>query len=282
MAILSMLSNSAQMVRSGDRDRFLCAMFAPAQHREALFSLYAFNLEIARIRESVSEPLIGQMRLQWWRDALSSMIQGKTPHHPVAEALAETRSTYHLTSSYFDSLLESREADMTDDQPQDMASLMAYAEGTSAPLIRLSLEVLNVTDEVSHEAAQSIGRAWALTGLMRSLPVHAATNRFFVPKDICQRAGIDVMDFVKQPSSNALREFVSAVSQQARDSIASARSCRKAIPCKAIPALLPATLTEIYLSKLKHANNDPFMARVDQLTPWGLMKLTINGFRGSS
>jgi phytoene synthase len=276
----SMLSNCAQTVRSGDRDRFLCAMFAPAQHREALFSLYAFNLEIARIRDSVTEPLIGQMRLQWWRDALFSMAQGTAPHHPVAEALSETLLNYDLTTSHLECLLESREADMTDEQPRDMASLMAYAEGTSAPLIHLSLEILGVLDTASHGVAKDVGVAWALTGLMRSLPMYAAVNKFFVPQDICHRAGIEVFEFVQQPVSDALREFILIVSNQARALITSARSHRNVIPRKAIPALLPATLAENYLSILKGANYDPYKARVNQLTPWGMLKLSINGFRG--
>ena len=281
MAKPSSLSVCADMVRAEDRDRYLCAMFAPPRHREALFSLYAFNLEIARIRETVSEPLIGQMRLQWWRDAVASMEQGKTPHHPVAEALAETLSNYSLTTAHFERLLQSREADMIDGQPSDMAALVKYAEGTSVPLVRLSLEVLGVTDDKSHNVAKDIGIAWALTGLMRSLPVHAASNRYFVPQDICTRANVTVEEFVREPPSDAFCKFISDVSGLAKNSIESARSQRRAIPRTAIPALLPATLAENYLLILKRASNDPFKVRTYRLAPWGMVKLIVNGFTES-
>ncbi len=293
MSKQSSLSFCAQMVRSEDRDRFLCAMFAPARHREALFTLYAFNLEIARIRESVTEGLIGRMRLQWWRDAIASIGHGQAPHHPVAEALANTISNYSLSSSYFERLINSREADMTDDLPVDMAALTDYAEGTSVPLVYLSLEILGVRDPASptasdtispgaaYAAAKDIGIAWALSGLVRALPFHASANRFFVPQDVCRHAGIEAHDFMKRPASNALCEFVGAVSEQARQSLSAAKTYRNDVPRAAIPALLPATLAESYLAALKRAHHDPFTARVGQINPWCMIKLMRNGFRGS-
>jgi len=285
MAKQTALSICAELVRSEDRDRFLCAMFAPPRHREALFALYAFNLEVARIRESVSENLIGLMRLQWWRDAMVSINQGKTPLHPVAEALAEIVSSYSLKLSHFEQLIDSREADMTDEQPVDMAALLAYAASTSAPLAQLSLDILGVDDKASQTAAQTaakdVGVAWALTGVLRALPFHAATNRYLVPQDVCRRAGLDAQAFVKPPASKMLREFVSAVSEQATQSLFKAGAYRQDVSRSAIPALLLATIAKNYLATLKRAQYDPFTARVARLNPGGMMKLMVNGFRGS-
>ncbi|MEL0106104.1 MAG: phytoene/squalene synthase family protein [Rhodospirillaceae bacterium] len=277
----SLRSYCAEAVRNEDRDRFLCAMFAPPRHREALFALYAFNLEIARIRETVTEPLIGQMRLQWWRDTVTSIQDGQVPHHPVAEALAETFKKYNLTLRHFDRLLNAREFDLTDDLPTNMVAFIEYAEATSVPLIQLSLEVLGVTEESAHKTANDAGTAWALTGLLRSLPALAAAGRFFVPQDVCQRLGKQAHELVALPASAELKIFVADVSEVVHERIRLARKSQPYIARQAVPALLPITMADDYLRLLKRADYDPFAARLGRLSPAGMFRLIINGFRGS-
>ena len=80
----------AALVREADRDRYLATLFAPAEHRDALFALYAFNVEIARVRDLAREPMPGEIRLQWWREVLSGERDGEAAAHPVAAALRET------------------------------------------------------------------------------------------------------------------------------------------------------------------------------------------------
>ncbi len=82
------LSYCAAEVRRFDPDRYLCALFAPPGRREDVFALYAFNVEIARTRESVSEPMLGMVRLQWWRDAIAAIYGGTPPRHEVLGASA--------------------------------------------------------------------------------------------------------------------------------------------------------------------------------------------------
>src|SRR5271163_3052970 len=85
------LSPAAAITRRHDRDRFQTALFAPAARREALFALYAFNYEIARVREAVTQPMLGQIRLQWWRENIAAAFEGGgRRHHPVVEPLAAT------------------------------------------------------------------------------------------------------------------------------------------------------------------------------------------------
>ncbi len=88
----------AALVREADRDRYLATLFAPAEHRDALYALYAFNVEIARVRELAREPMPGEIRLQWWREALSGEREGEAAAHPVAAALRETLARYGLAT----------------------------------------------------------------------------------------------------------------------------------------------------------------------------------------
>src|ERR1700716_562271 len=112
------LSPVAALVRRHDRDRFQTVLFAPAARREALFALYAFNYEIARVRESVTQPILGQIRLQWWRDNIAAAFEGgPVRQHVVAAPLTGAIRELALTRADFDRLIEARETDLDDQQP---------------------------------------------------------------------------------------------------------------------------------------------------------------------
>jgi phytoene synthase len=87
----------AALVREADPDRYLATLFAPADHRDALMSLYAFNVEIARVRDVAREPMPGEIRLQWWREVLSGERAGEAAAHPVASALQDTLAGRRLS-----------------------------------------------------------------------------------------------------------------------------------------------------------------------------------------
>src|SRR5450830_1516746 len=105
----------AALVREADRDRYLATLFAPAEHRDALYALYAFNVEIARVRELAREPLPGEIRLQWWREVLSGERDGESAAHPVAAALHETLARHNLARERLIDLIEARSFDLYDD-----------------------------------------------------------------------------------------------------------------------------------------------------------------------
>src|SRR3990170_2028933 len=105
----------AALVREADRDRFLATLFAPTEHRDALFALYAFNAEIARVRELAREPMPGEIRLQWWRDTLLGATAGDAAAHPVAAALREAVVRYRLPPAMLGDLIDARGFDLYDD-----------------------------------------------------------------------------------------------------------------------------------------------------------------------
>ena len=107
------LSPVAALVRRHDRDRFQTVLFAPAARREALFALYAFNYEIARVRERVTEPTLGRIRLEWWREAIAAAYEdGPVRHHVVVEALTDAIREHAPTREHFDRLIDARETDL--------------------------------------------------------------------------------------------------------------------------------------------------------------------------
>jgi phytoene synthase len=256
------LSYCAEQARRYDNDRFLCALFAPAGRRDALFALLAFNVEVAGVREVVSEPVLGQVRLQWWREAVDAAFAGTPPRHQVAAPLADAVAAYGLSRDRLMALIDAREADLEDGPPDSMADLVGYAEATSATLTRLVLEVLGAAeDDEAAAAGRDVGVAWALTGLLRAVPHHAAQRRSYLPRAVAREAGLDMRDVLELRQPPELARAVEAVAERAGQHLAAARHRRHAVSRAAIPALLPATLADGYLKRLRRVGYNPFALR---------------------
>jgi phytoene synthase len=273
------LSPSAALVRRHDRDRFQTALFAPAAQREALFALYAFNFEIARVRESVREPMLGQIRLQWWREAIAAAYDGAAPrHHEVVEAVTATIRAHGLSRSPFDRMIDTRERDLDDSPPATLVALENYAEGTSAALVGLALKVLDAATPAALAAGRHVGIAYALAGLVRAMPVHAQTGRSFIADDIAAEAGLDPRDYAALRSTPALRRAVEMLVGAASRHLAAARALRHDVPSAALPALLPARIADTALRRLERARFDPFAGaavRLDPLQSWRLLSAAL-------
>jgi phytoene synthase len=174
-----------EQVRRFDRDRYLAALFARSGPRADLLALYAFNLELAKIREVVREPMMGLIRLQWWRDCIAEIHGGKVRRHQVAQPLAAAVARHGLPRESFDRLIDAREADMDVAAPGDLPALVAYAGSTGGALLELAARIvmndrLAAAPELS--AARDLGTAWALIGLVRAILFHARAKRVYVPQ----------------------------------------------------------------------------------------------------
>lgn len=256
-------SYCAAQVRTYDRDRFLTALFAPEAGRDALMALYAFNLEIAKTRETVSEPILGQMRLQWWRETVDGIYGGNPRQHEVAAALNAAVGTHGLTRDYLDRMIDARDFDLTDEAPADVAGLETYAEGTSSALMMLALEALGGANAESLEAARHGGIAWAVAGLLRAVPFHAAQRRIYLPRACLTQAGLSEADvFSSHPAPN-LSIAVRSLVAMARTHLADARQFRRAVPATARAALLPLVLADAYLNRIERAGYNVFASSIE-------------------
>ncbi len=260
MSSAAPLSPLADQVRRMDRDRFVTALFAPVERREALFGLYAFNLEVAQIRELVHEPLLGRIRLQWWRDTLQEARSGQGTAHPVAQALAKARTAFSLPDEAFDRLLSARERDMETDPPEDLAALEAYVEATAGTIAVLALAILGVHEPEAVAAARSVGLAWGLTGLLRAVPFHAAAGRLYLPTALLAEHGLSPQDVLAGRPTTDLAEVAKAMAAMARRHLESARRHRP-LSRAALPGLLSAPLAEGYLGSLAKSGFNLFDPR---------------------
>ena len=268
------LSPVAVLVRRHDRDRFQTALFAPAVRREALFALYAFNYEIARVRESVTEPTLGRIRLEWWRENVAAAYQaGAVRRHPVAEALTATIREHALTRKHVDRLIDARESSLEDEPPVDLAALEACAAGSSASLVSLALEVLSARDPAANEAGYHVGIAYAFVGMIRAMPFQAPAGLGAIPMEIAERHGVGGRDYRELRHTVGLRRATAEIAAAAAQHLDQARAHRARVPRPALPALLPARVAQRWLIRLKRAHYDPFdpsLGFPDPLQSWRL------------
>ncbi len=250
------LSACAEAVHKHDNDRFLTALFAPADCREDLFALYAFNHEVAKTREVVTEPTLGQIRLQWWRESIDGAYAGSPRRHEVVEPLSQAIARHGLDRTQFDLLIDGREADLDDEAPADLDCLVNYAQVTGAPLTRLACQVLGVRDPAAMEAARLVGTAWALTGILRATPFLARGRRSRLPLSLLIEHGVTEPALFEGKPEPGLSKVAAAVADLARGQLREARALRRQVPRAALPALLPAVLADHYLDRMQRAGYD--------------------------
>jgi phytoene synthase len=229
-------------------------LFAQPERREDLFTLYAFNTEIARIRETVSEPMLGQIRLQWWRDTMDRVCAGDPAHHPLADQLSELILRQSLPRPLFDRLIEARELDMQDQPPESLAQLKLYVEDSSAGLSALAALVLGGEDAATEQAARHVGQAWGLVGLLRAHAFIVKTRRLYLP---VKEKGLDIEEVLAGEAPAGLIELAEQIAATAAGHIATARKLRREVSRAALPALLPAKLADGYLAGLRKARFNP-------------------------
>ncbi|MGE5145604.1 MAG: phytoene/squalene synthase family protein [Candidatus Eiseniibacteriota bacterium] len=280
MARHTPLSAPAELIRRYDHDRFLTVLFAPAEQREALFALYAFNLEVAKTREVVSEPLLGQIRLQWWREAIGEIYAGGGRRHQVIEPLARVIRAYDLPRAPFDRLIEARERDLEGTAPATLAALEDYAEATGGGLVELALHALSAAEPAALDAGRSVGTAWALTGLVRAVPFHARDRRQYLPAEVMAETRASEQDLMALRPTAPLAAAVQQLAEAARRHLAAARALRSDVPRAAVPALLPATLADLFLDRLARIGHDVLARPVEIGTPRRQLSLFLAAARG--
>ncbi len=256
------------LLRRDDPDRWLACLFLPAELRPHVQALYAFSLEIARVRRMVSEPMLGEIRFQWWREVLAGERASEAEAHPVAAALTDTVTRCDLPTAPLLALIDARLFDLYDEPMPSMDMLEAYAEATSARLFQSAVMVLdrNADAELA-EAAAHAGIAYAVTGLLRALPWHAVTGQVYVPKDLLDRHGAVIEAVQAGIASPALRGALTELRALARRHLDKFAALPAAHASGASAAFLPASLCQAYLRQMDKHSYEPFETVV-RLPQW--------------
>jgi phytoene synthase len=252
----------AHLVRQADRDRFVASLFAPAEKREALYALYAFNAEIARVREAAHAALPGEIRLQWWSDVITGERGGEARANPVGAALLTVMERYRLPPLRLIGMVEARRFDLYDEPMRDLSQLETYARQTSSALFALAVQILA---EVEADAiCMAAGVAYAITDLLRALPLHVARRQFYLPTTVLAEYGVDHHDLSAGQCSPGLEAALVELRAFARRKLHSVRVQMAQFPPPAIPALLPLATVGPLLDRLEKSP----AFRPAEISPW--------------
>jgi phytoene synthase len=247
------------LVRAADKDHYLASLFAPAAARPHLHALYAFASEIARVREAAREPLPGEIRLQWWRDALAGEARGEGTANPVAAALIDTIAQCGLAKERLIALIDAHGFDLYDDAMPSLAEFDSYAERTAGTLFALAAQILGGADiDEANAAAVPAGIAYGVTQRLRTFSRDAARRQVFVPLDLLRQYGVTRDEIEARQNTASLRAALATSRAHAHAAFDQFRSAAQPVPDVCAPAFLAAVLVPPLLKRLEAASADPF------------------------
>jgi len=266
--MLGAISNDARhcldLVRAADKDRFLAALFAPQEGRRRLNALYAFNIELSRVRQAVSDPQLGEIRFTWWHDVIVAIYGGEVLAHPVVVELARAIEAADLPQASLINMIEARRSDLYDDPMPSLNDLEGYLGETASALIQVAAWALAGKEATAAAAAAGYaGVAQGLTGLLRSLPLHRARGQCLVPGDVLARHGLTPAHVLAGRFDTAMQKAIGELADHSRARIAQARALRGEVPGAALPAFLAAGMSDLYLRKLQRKGFDPLSEVAD-------------------
>lgn len=254
------------LLRRDDPDRWLASLFLPGDLRPHIHALYAFSHEIARVREVASEPLLGEIRFQWWRDAIEAAAAEEG--HPVAAALTETVARFNLPKTVLLELIEARQFDLYDEPMPSVEALEAYARATSSSLFRLAPMILDPEEQADGlGAAEHGGVAYAFTGLLRALPWHSAKGQVYLPADLLAKHDLQPSDVVYGRGGPALLAALGDLRALASRHLEIFHAKIGALPLRSRAPFLPVSLCQTYLAAMEKPDYDPYRT-VIELPQW--------------
>jgi 15-cis-phytoene synthase len=257
----SAAGHCAEFVRTHDFARYASTLFVPAPERRALLALYAFNVEICRVHAQVSQPLPGEIRLQWWRDMLGGSAHGGVEGNPVAAELLLASRSYRLPVERLSRLIEEHQFDLYNDPMPTMAALEGYINDTSSALFSLAAAVMGPTSSEVEHLARHAGLAQGIVQVMVSLPLDASQRRLFVPQQVLAEYGCDAEEVFSGKQTPSLREALNDVLSEADAHLNTAYTLLTSVAPEVRPAFLPLAQVKRDLALLMRADNDPFVVR---------------------
>ncbi len=264
MAAELALRGCEELVRRHDSDRYLAALFAPSPLRPHLYALYAFNYEVARIAESVNEPMMAEIRRQWWRETVDEAALGRARRHDVAEALCELFAHTGVEPSRFIGLIDARARDDSSEEFASMAELETYADDTAGEVMRIAARILGAGDRLD-PLARAAGMAYGLTGLLRAIPYRAARAKLDLPLDLVAQLELSREQLFAGEGGPALEPALQAMGARALRHLDAARAFQ--IDPGALAAFLPATLCASYLRVMLRPGFNPFR-QASEIAQW--------------
>jgi phytoene synthase len=234
----------------------------PAAQRRALLAIYAFNVEISRVREQVSQPLPGEMRLQWWTDMLAGAGHGGVEGNPVAAELLLAIRSWRLPVERLSRVIEEHQFDLYNDPMPTMAALEAYTNDTSSALFSLGAGIAGrQSDDIEH-LARHAGLAQGIARVMATLPLDVSRRQLFVPLQLLESHGSNMEEVFAGKETPKLRAALDQLIGEARGHLNTALALLATAPPEVRPVFLPLALVTRDLKRMSRADSNPFTPHV--------------------
>jgi phytoene synthase len=255
----------AQTLRQADRDRYLASLVLTGPARDAVQALYAFSADVASVRDRARQPAPGEIRLQWWVDALAGTEHGAVRQNPLAAALLDAIASYGLPVAPLVRLVEARRFDLYDDPMPDLASFEGYAGETASVLYQLAAMILNRGQPAeSADAAGHLGVAHALIGHLRAFGFYAARGQLFLPLSVLTANGITEQEIFSGTGSEGLMAARRQLCEIAGEHLGKARAAIRQLPTGLRGAFAPIALLGPQLAGLERSARDGFAPPPDR------------------
>lgn len=274
-----MSTDIAAILRASDKDRYFSTLVVPETARAGMQALYAFNAEVASVRDRVSEPTPGEIRLQWWVDAIKGQGHGAVNQNPVAAALFETINRYSLPTVPLLRLIAARRFDLYDDPMPDTQSFEGYAGETVSLFYQFGAMMLNGGAVVEDgDAAGHLGVAHALVGHLKAFGYNASRVRVFLPWALLQANGVNEGEVFSGTVSEGLLAAHAQLLELAEDHLGKAEVAIGRLPKALRPVFAPAALLRSDLKRLKRMEN-PYQAPAEMADWRKIGALVWSGWR---
>lgn len=251
------LSPCAQIVKNHHRSAYLYGLLAPQEVREHVFALYAFAYEIEHIRTTVSEEMVGLIRLQWWRDTIAALYEDKSRNHDVVQALEKTIHAVKLPQDKFEAFFTAHEQDLSPAPFGDMDGLKNYAKNTNGTLLHFILYAYGIKEEKAYECAEFIGYVQTICTLLSQLPYHIKEGWCTLPESLLQEQGTSSEALLAgEATPQQIAPVINALINLAEASLQQARVLKSSLSKESMAALRMASLLPSQIKKIKKAGAD--------------------------
>lgn len=249
----------ADLVRNHDFENYATTLFAPLRCRRALLALYAFNVEIVRVREQITQPLPGEIRLQWWTDVLAGAGHGGVEGNPVAAELLLAIRDHGLPVERLSRLIEAHQFDLYNDPMPDMAALEQYLFDTSCTLFSLALCIVGHQPDETDHLARHAGLARGIAQVIAMLGFDASRRQSYVPLQLLEQHGSALEQVFAGRDTPPLRAALSGLADEARSHLDVALALLPDLPPESRAVYLPLALVRPALKRMTQADIDPFV-----------------------
>jgi phytoene synthase len=252
----------AGLVRTHDFARYAATLFVPADQRRALLAVYAFNVEISRVREQVSQPLPGEIRLQWWTDMLAGAEHGGVEGNPVAAELNLAIRSWRLPVERLSRLIDEHQFDLYNDPMPTMAALEGYINDTWSALFSLGAGIAGWQSPEIEHLARHAGLAQGMAQVMAALPLDASRRQLFLPLQLLESHGSSMEEVFAGKQTPRLRAALDQLIREAGGHLTAALELLEGVPREVRPVFLPLALVGRDLTRMSRADSDPFVPQV--------------------